>query len=139
MNETTTAIFVEYIGEQTKPILPLAFVTDRVDVAQLDAGRDAFDIQNLPPRICICTPDELERLASVANEITAAPAAKANKKDFDPTLAITVVRRTETNVPRVARTEVGRADAPSLLHSLRSSVRDTRTHKMIESLLPSKQ
>ncbi|HEX8155362.1 MAG TPA: hypothetical protein VF698_19670, partial [Thermoanaerobaculia bacterium] len=119
----TVAILVEYIGEQTKPILPVAFVADPAHLAQLDTGRDAFDVQNLPPRVCICTADELEQLAAAA---TSAVTQAGTETQSDPTLAVTIAQTSDV-VQTWLRGQIGRTEAAALLEALRASVRAPAT------------
>ncbi len=126
-------ILVDYIGDQTKPIPPLAFVLSATDVDALNAGRTAMAVKHVPPRVYICTNDELEMLARMTSSVRM---NAMRLTQAAPTFAVTIARRAAPKAaPEAVRFEVDPGGSVSMLEAMQTVVRNVEGRQGLKQFL----
>lgn len=120
-----TGILIEYVGEQTKPTPPLAFVLSEEHLGDLNAGRTPMAVKMLPPRVHICSRDELAALASAAVN---AESGGALGKRAVPVFTVTVARGGRSRIEQIHVDSLG---APGMLGAMHTALRNAEARQAL--------
>jgi hypothetical protein len=121
-----TAILIEYVGEQTKPTPPLAFVLFPAHLGDLNAVRTPMAVEMLPPRMLICSQDELAALASAA--ASAKTGGGGHGKHAVPVFTVTVGRRDRSHI----QIHVDSLGAPAMLAAMHTALRSVEARQALQ-------
>lgn len=127
MNDLGSAhVQISYVGEQTKPVLPVAFTTDWPGTARPAAAAQATTL--MPPYTHLCTKDEMKALLGAlygfAKAARSTVTAAITEREPQPFLVVTVARRLATNEAMEHAQSIDRTQAPKLLDSVRDALHE---------------
>jgi len=121
-----TGVLVDYVGEQTKPTPPLAFVLSPEHLSDLNAGRTPMAIEMLPPRVQVCTREELAGLAAAAEN---ARTGGAPGKRAVPVFLVTVAYGERRHIEQVHVDSLG---APPMLAAMHAALRNAEARQALQ-------